>query len=240
MLTRQDGLLNGRLRYAQPVDGFRSGIEPVLLAASVPARPGERVLEAGTGAGAALLCLHARVPDIDSVGVEIDPHLAALAEANAVANGFERMTICRGDLLASNPGGCFDHAIVNPPYHPAGTASPHVQKERAKRSAANLLHDWVGFLASRLQPRGTLTLALPAGAIPACLTALDAANCAGIIVFPLWPGAGKAAKLVLVRGVRGSKAPMTLASGLLLHERDGAFTAPTEAVLRGAEALPFG
>ena len=54
MEVTQGHLLGGRVRYAQPRSGFRSGIEPVLLAAAVPARPGERVLEAGSGAGAAL------------------------------------------------------------------------------------------------------------------------------------------------------------------------------------------
>jgi tRNA1Val (adenine37-N6)-methyltransferase len=53
MVTTEGHLLGGRIRYRQPDTGFRSGLEPVLLAASVPARPGEHVLEAGTGAGAA-------------------------------------------------------------------------------------------------------------------------------------------------------------------------------------------
>ena len=57
-------LLGGRVSYAQPREGFRSGIEPVLLAAAIPARPGEHVLEGGSGAGAALLCLAARVPGL--------------------------------------------------------------------------------------------------------------------------------------------------------------------------------
>ena len=64
-------LLGGRVRYAQPRVGYRTGIEPVLLAAAVAARAGERVLEAGCGAGAGLLCLAARVPGITGLGVEL-------------------------------------------------------------------------------------------------------------------------------------------------------------------------
>src|SRR5277367_7136876 len=75
-------LLGGRVRYAQPRDGFRSGIEPVLLAAAVPARAGERVLEVGSGAGAALLCLAARVSGVVGLGLERDAALAALAADN--------------------------------------------------------------------------------------------------------------------------------------------------------------
>ncbi len=88
METTDGYLLGGRVRYAQPKAGFRSGIEPVLLAAAIPARPGEHVLEAGTGAGAGLLCLAARVPGLTGVGIERDPGLTAIAAANGVANGF--------------------------------------------------------------------------------------------------------------------------------------------------------
>jgi tRNA1(Val) A37 N6-methylase TrmN6 len=70
--TTTGGLLNGRVTYRQFAAGHRSGFEPVLLAASVPAKTGQCVLEAGTGAGAALLCLSARVPGITGYGLERD------------------------------------------------------------------------------------------------------------------------------------------------------------------------
>ena len=89
----QATLLGGRLRYAQPHAGFRTGIEPVLLAATVAARPGQRVLEAGTGAGAALLCLAARVPGIAATGIERDPALAEFARANFAANARAGCTV---------------------------------------------------------------------------------------------------------------------------------------------------
>ena len=57
-LTR-DAFLGGRVRIWQPKSGFRSGIDAVLLAAAVPARTGETVLELGCGTGAALACLAA-------------------------------------------------------------------------------------------------------------------------------------------------------------------------------------
>ena len=86
MRTTAGGLLDGRVRYDQPVDGYRTGLEPVLLAAAVPARTGQRVLEAGTGAGAGLLCLAARVPGVMGVGIEADADMAALARCNLAAN----------------------------------------------------------------------------------------------------------------------------------------------------------
>ena len=79
----EDSLLGGRVRLRQPQVGLRAGHDAVLLAAAVPARPGERVLELGCGSGAAFLCLAARVPDLDIVAVEREPALAALARDNA-------------------------------------------------------------------------------------------------------------------------------------------------------------
>ncbi len=115
MQTTAGTLLGGRVRYAQPARGFRSGIEPVLLAASVPARPGEIVLEGGSGAGAALLCLAMRVPGLRGVGIERDPALAALAQANAGANAVPGVEVVAGDVLALPVRGPFDHAFANPP-----------------------------------------------------------------------------------------------------------------------------
>jgi len=87
-LETTGSLLAGRVVYSQPRRGFRSGIEPVLLAAAVPARAQERVIEAGCGAGAGLLCLAARLPGIGGLGIERDPALAALAARNIAANGW--------------------------------------------------------------------------------------------------------------------------------------------------------
>src|SRR5271163_326558 len=85
----QDRLLGGRVLLRQPKQGYRVAIDPVLLAAATQAMPGERVLDAGCGSGAAALCLAARVPDCMLTGVELDGELAALARSNVTANGMD-------------------------------------------------------------------------------------------------------------------------------------------------------
>jgi len=82
----EDGFLGGRLIIAQPRAGFRAGHDAVLLAAAVPAKPGQRVLELGSGSGVASLCLAARVADVSVVGIEIDAELVRLANENAARN----------------------------------------------------------------------------------------------------------------------------------------------------------
>ena len=67
----KDTLLNGRVRLQQPAEGYRAAIDPVFLAASILALPGEKLLELGCGAGAASLCLAWRIPAVAVVGVDL-------------------------------------------------------------------------------------------------------------------------------------------------------------------------
>jgi tRNA1(Val) A37 N6-methylase TrmN6 len=231
-------LLGGRVRHEQLRDGHRTGIEPVFLAASIPARAGERVLEGGTGSGAALLCLAARVAGLEGVGVERDPAMADIARANIAANGFFSLSVIAGDLAEIALPGAFDHAFANPPWHgAAGTASPDAGKEAAKRAFAGLFGLWAAALARPLRHRGTLTFVVAAAALPACLAAFADAGCGGFAVAPLWPRKGVAARLVLLRGIKGGRAPCRMLAGLVLHEADGGYTEAAQAVLRDGRAL---
>jgi tRNA1Val (adenine37-N6)-methyltransferase len=237
-----DHLLGRRVSYRQPAEGFRSGIEPVLLSAAIPVRAGERVLEGGSGAGAALLCLAARVPGIIGLGVESDPCLVALATRNADENHAADLTFRAADITTLFAPGTeqnrFDHALANPPYHTRdGTVSPLHARAQAKRAEQGLLATWARALATPLRHRGTLTFILPAGSLPECLTAMMDAACPATAVLPLWPKSGRPAKLVLVRGIKGGRAPLSLLPGLVLHAEDGSFTPAAQAILRDGAPL---
>ena len=231
-------LLGGRVVHAQAEDGHRSGIEPVLLAATIIARPGERVLECGSAAGAGLLCLAARLPGVTGLGIERDPALVALATANAAANGFADLRFVAGDVAMAATLGRFDHAFANPPWHDAaGTVSPDAGRALARRAPAALPEQWVRAMAAALRPRGTISLILPAARLVPWLAACGAAQCGSVTLLPLWPREGRAAKLVILRAVRGGRGPLRLLSGLVLHAPGGGYSAAAEAVLRGGGGL---
>ena len=226
-------LLGGRVHYMQPTGGYRTGIEPVLLAASIPAAPGERVLAAGTGAGAGLLCLAARVSGVVGVGIELDPALAALAGANFLANGFDRLTVHAGDLLAWRlDAERFDHAFANPPWHQAScTPSPEPRRRAAKQATSGLLATWVSAMARALRPGGTLSLILPCASLSEAMAALNAARFQEVILFPLWPRAEMPAKLMILQGKHLGRGPGQVLPGLVLHE-GASFSAEADAIIR--------
>ncbi len=224
--------------YRQLEAGYRTGIEPVLLAASVPARPGERVIEGGTGAGAGILCLAARVPGLLGGGLEIDPALAEVARANLAANGWTDMTVWQADITKWRADSPIDHAFANPPWHDAGgTASPSPGRRLAKQAEEGLLSAWMAALGAGLRKGGTLSVILPASWFAQACAALAAADCPQISLLPLWPRHGVPAKLIILQGVRGGRGAGEVLAGLAMHEADGRFTDAAEQVLRHGAML---
>ena len=242
----EDGFLGGRLRIRQPREGYRAAMDPVLLAAAVPARAGQAVLELGCGAGVASLCLGRRVAGLRLFGVERQPGYAALARANAARNGIA-LAVAEGDLAAL-PAELrrlsFDHVIANPPYFPAGGGTParDAGREAAQREETPLAL-WVAAGLRRLRPGGWLTLIQAADRLPELLSAL--AGRAAVTVLPVAPREGRPAGRVILCARKGGRSPFRLLAPLVLHA--GAvhpgdqenFNPAARAILREGASLPI-
>jgi len=86
----EDTLLGGRVKLRQPRHGYRAAIDPVLLAAAVPAGDGDTLLDIGCGAGTTVLALAARVgPSGHVLGVDISQQSIARARERIAAAGHE-------------------------------------------------------------------------------------------------------------------------------------------------------
>jgi tRNA1Val (adenine37-N6)-methyltransferase len=232
------GLLGGSVTYRQLRTGHRTGFEPVLLAASIPAKPGNRVLEAGTGAGAALLCLGARIPGLMGIGVERDEALSHLANENFKINKLSNILCIQADAT-SLPFAAqgFDHVLANPPWFDArSTASPDARRALAHQAGPDLLSTWIGSLISVLRPKGSITLILPASSFAMCASELRSTGCGGITLFPLWPHLGQPAKMVIISARKGAKSPERVLPGLVLHDNTG-ITEAAQKILRDGAAL---
>ena len=243
----RDAFLGGRLQVWQPRRGYRAGVDPVLLAASVPARAGQSVLELGCGVGVAALCLAARVPGVSLAGVEIQPAYADLARRNAAAAGvaLEVVTADLEALPADLRQRRFDHVIANPPYFRREQSTPAADTGReVALGEGTSLDTWIAVAARRVVDGGHVTVIQRAERLPE-LIALMTAHLGSVEVLPLTPRRGRPAQLVLIRGRKGGRAAFRLADSVLMHagavhdgDRDS-YTPLVGSVLREGAALPF-
>ncbi len=239
-----DAFLGGRLRVLQPKTGYRAATDPVLLAAAVPAAPGEAVLDLGCGVGVAGLCLALRVPGLALWGLELQPAYAALARENALRNGIAA-TILEGDVarppaaLRARP---FDRVLMNPPWFPpAAPPARDPGRDRAQREDRPLAA-WIDAGLRRLRPGGTLSVIARAERLGDILAALSG-RAGSVAVLPLVSRAGRPAGRVIVTAAKGRRGPLALRFPLVLHEGAehagdfDAFTPEASAVLRGGAAI---
>ena len=251
IVTTADIFLGGKLELLQPATGFRAGLDAVLLAAAAEIHPQSttRVLDAGAGVGTAGLCLAARVPEVRVILVEIAAPLADLARQNVQRNGLAgRVAVIEADLRAPSRHledlglrpESFEHLLANPPYLEEGRhrLPDDAVAAAAFGMAAEGLEQWARFLARMATPGGTLTMIHRADALKAVLDALEG-RFGGIRVLPIHPRAGEPAHRILVAGCKGSRAPLQLLPGLVLHGPGNAFTPAIDAVLREGAALPW-
>ena len=240
----EDRLLDGRVRLKQPRRGHRAGTDAVLLAACVSPKPGETVVDLGAGTGAVGIMIGSRAP-VELVLVERDACLVALCRENLRLNGLSGRVVA-ADLLASRderrarglrPESA-DWIATNPPFLDPGSARPSPDPDR---SAAHLmpadgLRRWLDAAHDLLKPKGRLALIHRADALAATFRHLGG-RFGGVTARAVHPRRDAAATRVLLTATKGSRAPLTLAAPLVLHEADGIFTPLAEALHRGEASL---
>jgi tRNA1(Val) A37 N6-methylase TrmN6 len=242
-----DAFLGGALSILQPKSGYRAGIDGIVLAASVPAGDGDAVLDVGAGVGVVGLAVARRLAHARVSMVERNPRLAELARSNIERNNLaDRVQLVEADITRPSvegfmPGvaaGSFDHVLANPPFHieGRGTAARDPLKAGANAMPDGDLDRWVRFMAGMTRPGGTATLIHRADALHALLEAL-AGRFGGAAVLPIHPRAGEPASRVLVSAIKGSRAPLELRPGLVLHNADHSFRPDVEAILRHGAPL---
>lgn len=239
-----DAFLGGRLTIAQPAKGFRAGLDSVLLGAAVGSRDGD-LLDLGAGVGTAALAALADRSALNGILVESDAATAEVARQNVASNGFtNRARVLTLDLTSSGrtrsaAGLKPDHfasVIANPPFFDAGTA-PSPRRAAARHMSAEALDTWVKTAATHAAPGGEIIFIHVADRLPALLQGFEA-RFGAITVLPLIPREGEPAHRILVRGIKGSRAPLTLLASRAIHTPSGRTFGPEfEAISRGRDRL---
>ena len=236
--TTQDHFLGGAVTVIQPARGYRAGMDAVLLAASLSAKDGERLAEAGCGAGAALLCAAHRLTGCSFSGFERGATALELAGQGVVANGMGARVCLQAHDVGERPAALenqFDQSFSNPPFFEPGTVRAPIAERQAAYMAETPLKAWILFLHHITRPGARITLIHRAGMLGDLLELLGPRT-GEIEVLPIRPAPGEAAGRVLIRARKGlRRGPVTLYDGLALHDAPGG-----PASKRAAEALRGG
>ncbi|MGQ0456390.1 MAG: tRNA1(Val) (adenine(37)-N6)-methyltransferase [Hyphomicrobium sp.] len=245
-----DAFLDGRLTIRQPARGYRAGVDAVLLAAAATGFGGAKVLDAGAGVGTVGLCIAASCADAHVVLVERETPLLDLAQHNIDSNGLGARVCAVAADVAMSPSaslpaalatGSFDVVVANPPYHDRGAGTPAGSPLKAASHAmpAADLDDWLRFLARMAAPSGRAIVVHKAESLGRLLAAFNG-RFGAIRVLPIHPRMGDPAHRILMTGVKGSRAPMELLSGVVLHAEGGRFTPEAQAIFRDGAPLTMG
>jgi tRNA1(Val) A37 N6-methylase TrmN6 len=108
------------LAILQKRDGYRFGLDSVLLANYARARAGDAVVELCSGSGVVSTLIAAKTRAATVTGVELLAPLVEMANRSAVANGrSRRVRFLQGDVRAIQgllPKGSARVVVANPPY----------------------------------------------------------------------------------------------------------------------------
>ena len=245
--TTHDAFLGGKLYALQPKRGFRSGIDAVLLAASVPAQPGQTILELGCGVGVASLCLNARVNGVRLTGIEIQVDYADLARRNASSNDADMTVVCSDlrDLPADLRQLQFAHVMMNPPYFDRqhGHAAQNEGRDIALAGETPLA-DWLDIGIKRLAPKGTLTIIQHMTRLPEVISMVQG-RLGSIVVKPIMAHADADPGLFLLQAKQSGRAAFVMSKPLVMHGADASlgqiesYTPQVKAILRDGASFPI-
>lgn len=235
--TTVDDFLGGLIKLRQPKIGYRATSDAVMVAAAVPAKEGETILDVGCASGIVGLCIGARVLNLSITGVEIQPELVELACQNAELNG-QNLTVVEADISKKVPelhGIQFHHVVTNPPFYTETPARQSRQVEMAYKQVVPL-KKWIDFCLRHLRAKGTFTIIHRAESVPEILSLLNG-RLGGIRLIPIWPKQGVNPKRVIIQGIMNSKKPFEIHTGFVMHHHDDTRTDEAERIMRAGVSL---
>lgn len=226
---RLDDLQRGGLKILQRPDGFRFGTDAVLLADFCRARPGDTVVDMGTGSGVLPLLICGRADRTRIVGVERETLMADMAQRSVALNGLEdriRVVCCDIREAPAQLGmERFRLAVTNPPYtqRSRGLVSPSTLKAEA-RSADCPLEEWIHACARVLQFGGRLCMVYPASRLGEVIAAMQQFRLAPKRLRLVAKRPEHPPKLMLLEGKKGGGQGMIVEPLLVTHREDGTFS----------------
>ena len=234
-----DQFLGGKVLLKQSQKGMRATSDSVLLAAFLPVKKGESILDVGAGNGAIGCCCNARVP-CTIFAIEIQEKLCSLISENAQLN-HQKIEIIQHDILAlKDPlkGKLFHHVVTNPPFYEK-SENTRQNPEQNKAFVQDFdLTKWLNYCLKHVRSNGSFNLIHRPEMLPQILPIL-AQKLGNIEILPIVSKKGQQAKRVLIRGFLNKKGPLVLHFPIILHTKDDKYTKTAENILRFGNKIDF-
>ena len=234
-----DGLFDGRLLIAQGVSGYRFSIDALLLAHFVTVGRAKTIVDLGSGNGVIAMILAHFHPHPHIVGVELQSSMVDRARRSIRRNGFEnRVQMLQADVrdVGRQMGaGGFDVAVCNPPYRRAvsGRVSAGDERRVARHELNGGIEHFLAAAAVLLRSKGRLALVQLAGRTMDVLVTMRRFGVEPKRIRMVHSYSDAEASLLLVEGVKGGKAGLTVHSPLILYRSAKQYTAEAAALIAG-------
>ena len=232
----QDTFFNGKVTVKQDREGYRFSIDAVILAHRLRPKPGERVVDLGTGCGIVPLIVGFRHPEIQIFGVEIQKELADIADINVRDNGMEGniQIFCR-DMRTIQPAmfqGPIDIVVSNPPFHKAasGRINPNRQRAVARHEIRVTLLDVVKTAGDILKKAGLFVIVYTSERLPELVRHMRSCSIEPKNVRFIHSRKKSESKLMLMEGVKQGRPALKVGPPIVIYNEDGTYTEELEAM----------
>lgn len=227
---RIDDLQRNHLRIIQKTDGFCFGMDAVLLSGFAAVKPGERVLDLGTGTGIIPILLSAKTEGEHFTGLEIQEEIAGMAKRSVSMNGLEeKIEIVNGDIKEASRifgAASFDVVTTNPPYmnDAHGLKNPTEVKAISRHEVLCTLEDVVRESAKVLKHGGRMYMVHRPHRLVEILNTMTKYRLEPKRMKLVHPFRDKEANMVLIEAVRGGGAWMKVEPPVIVYKEPGVYS----------------
>ena len=227
---RIDELNRNGYQIIQDKNRFCFGMDAVLLSGFATVKPGETVLDLGTGTGIIPILLEAKTDGAHFTGLEIQPDSADMARRSVALNALEqKVDIVTGDIKDASKlfgASSFDVITTNPPYMIGqhGLQNPDEAKAIARHEVLCTLEDIMRESSKLLKPKGRFYMVhrpFRLSEIFCCMTKYGIEPKRMKLVHPF---VDKEPNMVLIEGLHGGNPRMTVEKPLIVYKEQGKYT----------------
>jgi len=227
---RIDDLQYKGLRLIQKKDGFRFGVDAVLLANFTDVKKGDSVVDLGTGTGIIPVLLAGKTLAKTIVGLEIQPDIAEMAERSVELNNLQdRVKVVCGDIkeaIGNFGPSSFNVVVTNPPYmnKGGGLVNPSDTKAISRHEIMCTIEDIVSVSSRLVVPGGQLSMVHRPERLVDIVCLMRKYRIEPKYIRFVHPSPYKKANLILIKGTRDGNPQLKMMDPLYVYDENGNYS----------------